>query len=165
MGAVTAPIPKPTTIPIAPPAASASTTSSAVGSTAAPQPAPVAVHAWEAVVSIDPKLDTDPDPSAPCPQGEPERIFPLDLAENLIGRRDDKNNIRPQIPLNDPGASRRHAKLLCAPDGTLALQDLASANGTTVNNQEVPAGTKRSLAAGDAITLGRWTRIVVRDRT
>jgi len=48
----------------------------------------------------------------------------------LVGRRDDRNSIRPQIPVLDPGVSRRHATLLRLPEGRLAITDLASANGT-----------------------------------
>jgi pSer/pThr/pTyr-binding forkhead associated (FHA) protein len=121
--------------------------------------------AWEVVVAVDAALDTEPDPATPCPVGEPERAFPLDLAENLIGRRDDRRDIKPEIPVNDPGASRRHAKLLRQADGTVALHDLASVNGTRVNGEEVPAGTRRTLRPGDVVTLGRWTRLTLRARS
>jgi pSer/pThr/pTyr-binding forkhead associated (FHA) protein len=80
----------------------------------------------------------------------------------LLGRRDDRRDIRPEIPLGDPGTSRRHAKLMLAPDGSLQLQDLASTNGTKLNGSEVVPGSRRPLADKDEITLGRWTRITVR---
>jgi pSer/pThr/pTyr-binding forkhead associated (FHA) protein len=79
-----------------------------------------------------------------------------------VGRRDDRRDIKPDVPLNDPGASRRHAKFVLAPDGLLALQDLASTNGTKLNGVEVEPGSRRPLRLGDEVTLGRWTRIVVR---
>lgn len=43
---------------------------------------------WQLVLSIDPTLDTEPDPVV-APPMEPERLFPVDLAEMLVGRRDD----------------------------------------------------------------------------
>ena len=119
---------------------------------------------WEAVVTIEPALDKDPDPASPCPVGQPEQAFPVDMAEMLIGRRDDRRDIHPEVPLRDPGASRRHAKLLRNADGSVTLLDLASANGTWVNGAELAPGTRRALAEGDAVTLGRWTRIVLRSR-
>ena len=54
------------------------------------------------------------------------RIFPLDHADHLIGRRSDKEDIHPEIVIDDPGISRRHARILRAVDGTLSLLDLGS---------------------------------------
>ena len=73
----------------------------------------------EVVAVVDPSLYVDPDPSMVLPMDEPPRTFPLDLAENLIGRRSDKRDIHPEVPLTDPGVSHRHAKLLREPDGRL----------------------------------------------
>jgi hypothetical protein len=134
--------------------------------TATPAVAPVAAapRRWEVVITVDPTLDTEPDPASPCPTGDSERVFPIELDEMLIGRRDALRDIRPEIPISDPGASRRHAKLLRGRDGAVALQDLASANGTQVNGHDVTPGTRRSLVEGDEITIGRWTRIRLRGR-
>jgi pSer/pThr/pTyr-binding forkhead associated (FHA) protein len=77
----------------------------------------------------------------------------------LVGRRDDRQNIRPAIPVHDPGASRRHAKFLRGADGTLSLHDLASTNGTKLNGHDVVSGSITALKDGDEVTLGRWTRI------
>jgi hypothetical protein len=117
---------------------------------------------WELVVSVDASLDTDPDPASPCPQGEAERVFALDRAEMLVGRRDDRRDIRPEIPLSDPGTSRRHAKFMSNSDGSVALQDLASLNGTRLNARDVEPGSRQVLKDGDAVTLGRYTRIRLR---
>jgi pSer/pThr/pTyr-binding forkhead associated (FHA) protein len=110
------------------------------------------------VLSIDPALDTEPDPAVPPPV-EPERLFPVDLPEMLVGRRDDRQNIRPAVPLHDPGASRRHARFLLGADGAVSLHDLASTNGTKLNGKDVVSGSVVRLQAGDEVTLGRWTRI------
>jgi hypothetical protein len=134
----------------------------------APAPAPPAAAAsaaakWVLVVTIDASLDTDPDPSAP-PPAEPERVFPVEQAEMLVGRRDDRQNIRPAIPVHDPGASRRHAKFLLGGDGTVSLHDLASTNGTKLNGGDVVSGSITALREGDQVTLGRWTRIRLKAR-
>lgn len=134
-----------------------------------PGPPPVAAVAssprgWELVITVDPTLDTDPDPASPCPADAAARVIALDRDEMLVGRDDALRDIHPEIPLADPGASRRHAKLVREADGGVALQDLASTNGARVNGRDVPAGSRRRLAAGDAVTLGRWTRITLRAR-
>jgi len=119
----------------------------------------------EVVVVIDPSLDTDPDPGTPCPKDEPEHVFAVDVAEMMVGRRDDSRDIRPEIPVSDPGTSRRHAKIVKNRDGTVSLQDLASTNGTRLNGIDVAPGSRHLLKEGDLITLGRWTRLRLRSKT
>jgi pSer/pThr/pTyr-binding forkhead associated (FHA) protein len=116
-------------------------------------------------IALDPSLDTEPDAGAPPPPDVGDRIFPIDLPEMLVGRRDDAHHIRPEIPVIDPGVSRRHAHFLRLPEGRLAVVDLASANGTAVNGTGLVAGQRRELAEGDVVTMGRWTRITVSRRT
>jgi hypothetical protein len=132
--------PPPKSVPAAPPAVAATSSR------------------WQLVLTIDPALDTEPDPTAPPPV-EPERVFPVDLPEMLVGRRDDRQNIRPAVPVHDPGASRRHARFLLGADGAVSLHDLASTNGTKLNGKDVVSGSVVRLQAGDEVTLGRWTRI------
>jgi pSer/pThr/pTyr-binding forkhead associated (FHA) protein len=114
------------------------------------------------VACVDPSLYADPDPQVPCPTGEPERTFPLDFAENLIGRRSDRRDIHPEIPLSDPGVSHRHAKLLRQADGSFVLLDVGSTNGTQLNGVDVREGVRTPLQDGDQITLGCWTRLTIR---
>lgn len=127
-------------------------------------PDPALPASWEIVAHVDPTLYVDRDPSVPCPLDEPDRVFPLDFAENLIGRRSDKKDIHPEIPLADPGVSHRHAKLLRSPDGSFALLDVGSTNGTHLNGVEVKPGVRTPLQAGDEIVLGCWTRITLRSK-
>jgi hypothetical protein len=129
----------------------------------APASIPATTPRWQLVLTIDPALDTEPDPAAPPPV-EPERVFPVELAEMLVGRRDDRQNIRPAVPLHDPGASRRHARFLLGADGAVSLHDLASTNGTKLNGKDVVSGSVVRLQAGDEVTLGRWTRIQLQVR-
>jgi pSer/pThr/pTyr-binding forkhead associated (FHA) protein len=117
------------------------------------------------VITVDATLDTDPDPETPCPKDRPAITQPVDKPDMLVGRHDETRAIHPEISLHDPGASRRHARFVIEPDGGIALQDLASTNGTQVNGADVPPGTRRRLKEGDAVTLGRWTRITVRGRS
>jgi pSer/pThr/pTyr-binding forkhead associated (FHA) protein len=121
-------------------------------------------QAWELVVAVDPSLDTDPDPSSPCPAGRADIVLPVDKPDMLVGRHDETRAIHPEVSLHDPGASRRHARFVLEPDGGIALQDLASTNGTQVNGQDVTPGARRRLREGDSVTLGRWTRITVRGK-
>ena len=127
-----------------------------------PAPQPGAFRRWEAVAVVDPSLYAEPDPAVPCPVGDPARIFPLDLAASLIGRRSDRRDIHPEVPLTDGGVSHRHAKITRQPDGSLVLLDLGSTNGTEVNGKAIEAGVPTPLGDGDQITLGCWTRITVR---
>jgi hypothetical protein len=132
--------------------------------TAAGAAAPV--RYWEALVSVDPMLDVEPDPTTPCPTGTPERTFPLDLPENLIGRRSSARGILPSISLNDPGVSHRHLMVYRNPDASLMISDLGSSNGTFLNGSEqrMEPGVKTTVSDDDHIELGRWTRITFRGR-
>jgi two-component system cell cycle response regulator len=76
-------------------------------------------------------------------------MYALRESEIIIGRARTST-----IRLDDDGVSRSHAKVICAGDEVL-IEDLASANGTFVN--EEPVVTRRHLADGDKITLGSIT--------
>ena len=103
----------------------------------APPPPPITPFTglrFDLHATPDPTLRRPEDPSPPDLQ---TRIFPLDLADHLIGRRSDAADIHPEITLPDPGISRRHARILRAPGGELSLLDLASTNGTRLNGTPV----------------------------
>jgi hypothetical protein len=130
----------------------------------APAPAPVVAHAWDLVITVDPALDTESDAAHPCPLDAAPIVMRIDKIDLLVGRHDETRAIHPEVSLHDPGASRRHARFVTEADGVVALQDLASTNGTQVNGKDVPPGTRQRLAEGDSVTLGRWTRITLRGR-
>jgi FHA domain-containing protein len=142
----------------------------------APHPSPVAPSAptalpaepvpqrWDAVIAVDPSLYKIPDPAQPCPVQAPERIFPLDMEENLVGRRSDRKDIHPEIMILDPGISRRHLSFRRRDAGDFAALDLGSTNGTALNATPLEPGIPTPLKDGDQITLGCWTRITIRAR-
>lgn len=121
-------------------------------------PAPYTVPRW-LVVAIDPTLDDEPDPALPCPANQPPTEHPLQGSELLIGRHDPQRP--PQVSVHDPGASRRHARLLIE-GSELWIIDLGSTNGTRLNGVELKPDEKTPLRPDDAITLGRWTRLTLR---
>lgn len=112
----------------------------------------------------DATLMKEVDPENPFPAGAPERVFPLDLAENLVGRRSESKDSHPEIPVNDPSISRRHLKFLRRSDGQFEVVDLNSANGSQFNGQQLEPGVQTLINPGDEITLGMWTRLVIRAR-
>lgn len=118
----------------------------------------------DVVVIVDPSLAAEPDTLAACPKDTPERVFPLDLDENLVGRRSDGKGIFPEIEINDPGVSRRHLKFI-KQQGGFAVLELGSANGTLLNGSPLESGVSTPVKAGDEFVIGMWTRLQLRTRT
>ncbi|MFT3836219.1 MAG: sigma 54-interacting transcriptional regulator [Myxococcaceae bacterium] len=73
-----------------------------------------------------------------------------------LGRGDDC-----QIRLDDLAASRRHATLHLGE--TVVLEDLGSANGTTVRGRKLTAKESVELGAGDGIELGQTLAVLQPD--
>jgi pSer/pThr/pTyr-binding forkhead associated (FHA) protein len=94
-----------------------------------------------------------------------ERRFQLVGNQMRIGRRSVSRGLSPEIDLTgppaDPGISRLHAVLIATPDGSWAVLDPGSANGTQVNGSEIAVGDQVALHDGDRINLGAWTAITV----
>jgi len=158
-------IPPPATGP-APPAAPAEQAAAAEPAAAG---APVA---WTAVVASDHAYFEDvvaaggPDAATlTFPDYCPERRFRLAGPEMRIGRRSLSQGLEPEIdltgPPTDPGVSRLHAALIAEPDGSWAILDPGSENGTLVNGTEIAAGVRVPLHDGDRIHLGAWTMITI----
>jgi hypothetical protein len=126
--------------------------------------------AWEAVVRADRgQWERHASAGVPFPDAGPERCFRLEAAQVEIGRGGGRPGERgPGIDLagpgGDPGVSHRHAVLERRADGSYAVRDLGSTNGTTVNDDAVPIGSEQGvpLADGDRIRLGAFTTITLR---
>lgn len=105
-------------------------------------------------------------PSVPFPADTTERPIPLTGSQMRIGRRSAARDLEPEIdlagPPPDPGTSRLHALLIAAADGTWAVLDPGSANGTLLNGRKIAVGELVPLREGDRINLGAWTVITVR---
>lgn len=140
--------------------------------------APAAKTGWSAVVIADrDQFLVTQNSSLPdaeditFPEHCPQRSFPLAGQEIRIGRRSRSRGVTPEIDLSgppaDPGISHLHALLVAQPDGTWALVDPGSTNGTTVNDDPEPVETQSAvpLQDGDRIHLGAWTTITLRRDT
>lgn len=104
------------------------------------------------------------------PDESRSRSIVLTGAEMRIGRRSASRGIIPEInlaePPADPGVSHKHARLLNQLDGTWAVVDDGSTNGTYLNSgrQPIPARQQVPLTDGSRVHLGVWTTITLRHR-
>lgn len=102
------------------------------------------------------------------PAYSPEQQRTLTGNQVTIGRRRHSTGETPDIDLSvppeDPGVSHQHAVLVQQPDGTWAVVDQNSTNGTTVNNGEEPIQpfVPIPLQDGDRVHVGAWTTITIR---
>jgi len=94
-----------------------------------------------------------------------ERRIALAGIQMRIGRRSTTHDLEPEIdlaePSADPGVSRLHAVLIAGPDGSWAVLDPGSVNGTLLNGRKIAIGDVVPLHDGDRINLGAWTVITV----
>jgi len=140
----------------------------------APTPDAGTPSGWVAVIETDKGFfDTnqvmDATGAKPAfPAGLPPREVPLVGDEVVIGRRSESKGFFPAVDLSegasDPGVSRRHAVLRRQADGTWALVDEMSTNGTFLNGSDKPLdnGVAIALHDNDAIRLGAFTCITFR---
>ncbi|MFD9036179.1 FHA domain-containing protein [Streptomyces sp. NPDC059567] len=102
------------------------------------------------------------------PAYSPEQHLPLQGNQVSIGRRRHSTGESPDIDLSvppeDPGVSHQHAVLVQQPDGSWAVVDQNSTNGTTINGGEEPIQpyVPVPLQDGDRVHVGAWTTITVR---
>jgi hypothetical protein len=127
---------------------------------------------WEALVSADREyFERVAAEQIEFPSHCPPRRFALDQPEIGIGRQSPSRRIRPAIDLSgapeDLGISHLHAILVRHDDGSYALLDPGSANGTTLNDDPTPIApnTPVPLTNGDRIHLGAWTTVTIRRTT
>jgi hypothetical protein len=135
-------------------------------------PRPVSPAAWTAVVAADRAYYDNvvaaggPDSGAvQFPGYCAERRFPLTGPQMRVGRHSASRGLQPEIDLTgppaDPGVSRLHAVLIAEPDGSWAILDPGSENGTLVNGSEIATGARIPLHDGDRIHLGAWTLLTI----
>ncbi|MGW3492363.1 FHA domain-containing protein [Streptomyces sp. NPDC001020] len=102
------------------------------------------------------------------PAYSPEQQRTLTGNQITIGRRrhstGDTPDIDLSVPPEDPGVSHQHAVLVQQPDGSWAVVDQNSTNGTTVNGAEEPIQpfVPVPLQDGDQVHVGAWTTITIR---
>ncbi|MFF3604463.1 FHA domain-containing protein [Streptomyces sp. NPDC002463] len=102
------------------------------------------------------------------PAYSPDKHVPLQGNQVSIGRRRHSTGESPDIDLSvppeDPGVSHQHAVLVQQPDGSWAVVDQNSTNGTTVNGGEEPIQpyVPVQLQDGDRVHVGAWTTITIR---
>jgi hypothetical protein len=138
---------------------------------AGPPASPAALDSelWTAVVVADREYyDRVTAAGVEFPAHYQARRFVLEQDEIGIGRHSASRGIRPHIDLSgapeDDAISHLHAILLRQQDGSYALMDPGSSNGTTLNDDPTPltANTPVPLAAGDRIHVGAWTTLTIR---
>jgi hypothetical protein len=147
------------------------TSGTAAASSPATAQGAAAAASWELVVTADRAYFERLEPSGvEFPAHCPPRTFTLTGDEVRIGRRSSSRGIQPEVDLSgapeDSAISHLHAMLIRQPDGSYAVLDPGSTNGTTVNDNTDPITTNVPvrLADGDRIHLGAWTTITLHSR-
>jgi len=171
---VYAPVVRPAVIPgAAPPAGPNGPVSTSFGTpsgqVAAPPPvAPPLTGRWIATITADRAYyESHQVGDVPFPLGVPPRTIELPAGPISIGRRSRSRGTNPAIdlagPPEDPAVSHTHASLLPSDDGAWKLIDHGSTNGTYYNESldAVAANMPLSIAPGDRIYVGAWTRITL----
>ena len=97
------------------------------------------------------------------PESCPARRVELTGTAVRVGRDSSSRQVVPEIALADPGVSRQHARLLAQPDGSWAVIDEGSTNGTYINGSDhrIPPHHQVLLSDGDRLQLGVWTSITI----
>ncbi len=129
---------------------------------------------WRVVAVADPeyhaRMQAMAMPDAPpieFPTYCPERRFPMGRTQLLIGRRRPSRGIEPDIdltgPPEDPAVSHSHALLVSGGDGSWTVVDLASANGTYLNEATDPIEPHVPVPVkdGDRIHVGAFTTLTL----
>jgi hypothetical protein len=101
------------------------------------------------------------------PASDAARRVELTGAIVRIGRHSASRGSTPEIdlakPPADPGVSREHARLIAQPDGSWAVLDEGSGNGTYINDgpHRTPINQQILLSDGARMHLGVWTTITL----
>ena len=128
--------------------------------------------AWEVVVHADRDwFERYTSAEVDFPEHYEEWRVDLNAGQVRIGRaRAGSDAPPPEIDLSgaraDPGISRNHAMLERRDDGTYAVLDLQSTNGTAVGDDGalIEPGVAVVLGDGDCVHIGAWTALTIRRR-
>jgi len=138
------------------------------------QQVPHAPGPWQLIADADPAYfericrlnDLDPN-TMQFPAYVPQRFFRLHGPQLLVGRRSASKGINPDIDLSGPptdsAVSHAHALFIAQPDGSWAVVDVGSSNGTFVNEsqQALTRHQPLQLNVGDRVHVGLWTTLTV----
>jgi len=126
---------------------------------------------WTAVIEADRAFfdsnEAEGATTIAFPDALAAREVPLTGDEVVVGRRSEAKGYFPTIdlsaPVADPGVSHRHAALRRQADGSWALVDEMSTNGTWLNGSTRPVehGVVTALIDGDKINVGSFTSITI----
>jgi len=91
----------------------------------------------------------------------------LEASEVHIGRTSESRLVSPDLDIaaltGDPAVSSRHAVLKVTSDGSMALTDVGSTNGTfigSVDSEAMAMGVPIQIPSGTTVYLGAWTYFV-----
>lgn len=124
----------------------------------------VVLEKLNVVITVDKDKASSCDIETTIKPDSKDRVFPLDLDENLVGRRSNSKGIYPEIEISDPGVSHRHLKFIKQTDGRFAVLELGSANGTELNGAVLEPGINTPVKAGDELAIGIWTILKIVSR-
>lgn len=116
------------------------------------------------VITVDKNRAASWEGESPIKPDDSDRVFPLDLDENLVGRRSSKKGVYPEIEINDPGVSHRHLKFIKQSDGSFGVLELGSSNGTELNGSALEPGITTAVKPGDELSIGIWTLLKISGR-
>jgi hypothetical protein len=111
------------------------------------------------IISVDKEKAANCEIDTPIKPDTVDRVFPLDLDENLVGRRSQGKGIYPEIVINDPGVSHRHLTFIKKSDHSFTVLELGSSNGTELNGSALEPGVTTPVKAGDEFAIGIWTKL------
>jgi class 3 adenylate cyclase/pSer/pThr/pTyr-binding forkhead associated (FHA) protein len=127
-----------------------------------------AATAWEVRVGCDrPYFESNDVDGGRDADWDAQTAVVLTRTSTSVGRPSRSAGIRPDIDVSfltgDTGVSRSHAVFEWSEEGSLAVVDLSSTNGTFVGTFEepIPPNEAHLLDDGDRIYIGSWTVLEV----
>ena len=124
---------------------------------------------WTAVVEADRAYYERQAPDGIAfPDAASSRTVSLDAPEVRVGRGGASTDTAGEVDITgaagDPAVSRLHAILVRQPDGSYAIIDKGSSNGTTIDDDDDAIAPEEPvpLKDGGRVHIGAWTTITIR---